>query len=107
MFIYHLIDFIFSHKFVLEDITQLVYFKGVYIMDDLNGTVRPKTNVSWILFIVIVIVGLAIYWLLIRPGQIKKECHDYAYGTPNLGNTQEWVTATKYYYEACLRRNGL
>jgi hypothetical protein len=38
---------------------------------------------------------------------IKKECYDYAYGTPNNGNTQEWIKATKYYYEACLHRNGL
>ena len=73
----------------------------------LNETVRQETHTGWMFFVVIIIVGVATYLFFVRPGQIKKECYDYAYGTPNLGNTQEWVTATKYYYEACLRRNGL
>jgi len=47
------------------------------------------------------------YWFQIRPAQIRKDCYNYAYGTPNLGDTNEWVTATKYYYDACLSRNGL
>lgn len=72
-----------------------------------NQTVNSKTYTGWIFLVVIIIVGIAVYGFFIRPGQIKKECYDYAYGTPNLGNTQEWVTTTKYYYDACLRRNGL
>lgn len=54
----------------------------------------------------VVIVGL-FYWFQIRPAQIREDCYDYAYGTPNLGDTNEWVTATGYYYDACLNRNGL
>lgn len=76
-------------------------------MEDLNETIKPKTHTVWLFFLVIALVGIAVYWFFIRPGQIKKECYDYAYGTPNLGDTQEWVTATKYYYEACVHRKGL
>ena len=68
---------------------------------------EEKNNYSLIYFtILIVIVGLC-YWFLLRPAQIRKECYDYAYGTPNNGNTVEWRTATNYYFEACMRRNGL
>lgn len=54
----------------------------------------------------IVFLGL-IYWFQLRPAQIRKECYSYAYGTPNLGDTDEWRSATNYYYDACLRRKGL
>lgn len=59
--------------------------------------------------VILVIVGLIFlfYWFVMRPGQIKQECYNYAYGTPNNGNTQEWVAATKYYYEACLKSKGI
>lgn len=60
-----------------------------------------------LLIIILVIIAGYFYWFQIRPAQIRKECHDYAYGTPNLGDTNEWVTATKYYYDACLSRKGL
>lgn len=56
--------------------------------------------------IAILIIGI-FYWFWVRPAQIRSECYKYAYGTPNLGNTNEWVNATEYYYNACLHRNGL
>ncbi|MDO8551259.1 MAG: hypothetical protein Q7S03_01070 [bacterium] len=56
--------------------------------------------------VVIIVVGL-FYWFYWRPFQIRKECYEYAHTTPNLGDTNEWKLATNYYYEACLKRNGL
>ncbi len=50
---------------------------------------------------------LVVYWFILRPVQIRKDCYNSAYSTPNLGDTKEWVTATDYYYTACLHRNGL
>jgi len=59
------------------------------------------------LIIIGTLIIIGIYWFFVRPYQIKADCHEYAYGTPNLGNTTEWVKATNYYYEACLHRNRL
>lgn len=70
--------------------------------------IRTSTNTTWIwLVVILVIFSGAIYWFMIRPGQTRNECYQYAYGTPNLGNTTEWKQATSYYYEACLHRKGL
>lgn len=72
-----------------------------------NTTINSRPNSIYIALVIIAGLLFAFYWFVIRPGQIKKECYDYAYTTPNLGDTQEWTTATNYYYEACLRRKGL
>lgn len=79
-------------------------------MEDLNDGQITKTHsgVRWILLLLIIaLIGIAIYFFFIRPSQIKSECYQYAYNTPNLGDTDEWKKATEYYYEACLKRNGL
>jgi len=60
-----------------------------------------------IVILIILSIGFIAYWFWIKPAQIRKECYQYAYGTPNNGDTNEWVTATNYYYNACLHRNGL
>ena len=59
-----------------------------------------------IISIFLLLVGW-FYYFQWRPTKIRKECYKYAYGTPNLGSTSEWQKATSYYYEACLKRNGL
>ncbi|MBI2012216.1 hypothetical protein HYS91_05625 [Candidatus Daviesbacteria bacterium] len=77
-------------------------------MEDLSaGQTRIPSGAGWILFLIIALVGIITYLFFIKPSQIRSECYQYAYGTPNLGNTNEWKKATEYYYEACLRRNGL
>lgn len=77
-------------------------------MEELNQTTTtPNTGILVWIIVIIGVSVFAFYWFIIRPEQIKKECYQYAYSTPNLGDTQEWNTATNYYYQACLRRSGL
>lgn len=59
------------------------------------------------LALLILVLGILFYQFFYKPGQIKKECYSYAYSTPNLGSTEEWIKATNYYYEACLHSKGL
>lgn len=61
---------------------------------------------KYIVLLILLTIGM-LYWFWVRPTQIRNECYKYAYSTPNLGDTEEWATATDYYYTACLRRNGL
>ncbi len=63
-------------------------------------------NKKYLILLALLLI-VVFYWFGLRPAQIRKDCYDYAYSTPNLGDTKEWVTATDYYYTACLHRKGL
>lgn len=75
-------------------------------MDIFKTLNKQPLKYSMIFFVLLISFAL-FYWFQIRPSAIRKDCYEYAYGTPNLGNTDEWVKATNYYFEACLHRNGL
>lgn len=47
----------------------------------------------------LLVLGIVIYWLILRPVQIRKDCHNYAAGAP--------IDVYEHYYKACLNKNGL
>jgi hypothetical protein len=75
-----------------------------------NNILKNKKYI-WIIFIIAVILGLALFWFEIRPIKLIEECtnnaRERAYDTFKTIQEKDYMARYDYFYKRCIREKGL